>query len=472
MGVPTLSKVIWREGMHLAQHHFQAQNRYFESLVHFVLSRAFGTPYGLVSVEMDQDALWNGTLAAVEASGVMPDGLAFQFPDPDEAPPSRKLAGLPDAGADGHVVHLAIPAYQPKAANCALEAGYAADKRFVITSVALFDETTGDDRRSVEVERKNLQLVLESELSDGLVSLPVARFRADPSGNLVFDEDFVPPCLQIRASRRLTNMLTRLIDMLEAKASQLGARLSGAGSAEREYASHDLANQWLSHAIHASLGPLRHHLEGGRTHPEELFEELSRLAGALCTFTMHSDPSALPLYRHDRLGEVFGALDRHIRDHLNVIVPESFIAVPLAYTQVSSLPAKALEKIPSALHDAYIRSARLEDPRTLGGSEWVLGVRTGAPEAKVIRDVPRLLKVCSAEDVIRLVADSNPGLPMDHLPSPPSAIAPRVGTQYFRLRPEGDIWKLILARSSVGVYVPDAFPDAEVELIVLPRKTG
>jgi type VI secretion system protein ImpJ len=28
-----LSRVVWHEGMHLAQHHFQAQNRYFEDSI-------------------------------------------------------------------------------------------------------------------------------------------------------------------------------------------------------------------------------------------------------------------------------------------------------------------------------------------------------------------------------------------------------------------------------------------------------
>ena len=46
-----LSRVVWNEGMHLAQHHFQAQSRYFEDAIQFALSSLFFAPYGLRLVE-------------------------------------------------------------------------------------------------------------------------------------------------------------------------------------------------------------------------------------------------------------------------------------------------------------------------------------------------------------------------------------------------------------------------------------
>jgi type VI secretion system protein ImpJ len=81
-----LSQVVWNEGMHLAQHHFQAQSRFYEDTVQFALSALFFRPYGLVACELDRDALKNDTVALVHARGVMPDGLAFDSPSSDPAP--------------------------------------------------------------------------------------------------------------------------------------------------------------------------------------------------------------------------------------------------------------------------------------------------------------------------------------------------------------------------------------------------
>ena len=81
-----LSPVVWSEGMHLAQHHFQAQGRYFEELTEYALSSLFFQPYGLVRCELDGDALLNGSAALTHARGIMPDGLPFHFPE--DAPPA------------------------------------------------------------------------------------------------------------------------------------------------------------------------------------------------------------------------------------------------------------------------------------------------------------------------------------------------------------------------------------------------
>ena len=42
----SLSRVVWSEGMHLAQHQFQAQARYFEELPGFALQNLFFAPWG------------------------------------------------------------------------------------------------------------------------------------------------------------------------------------------------------------------------------------------------------------------------------------------------------------------------------------------------------------------------------------------------------------------------------------------
>ena len=60
-----LSPVIWHEGMYLAQHHFQAQNRYFENSINFALSNLFFKSYGVTGLELDAEALQNGTVSLI-----------------------------------------------------------------------------------------------------------------------------------------------------------------------------------------------------------------------------------------------------------------------------------------------------------------------------------------------------------------------------------------------------------------------
>ncbi len=81
----------------------------------------------------------------------------------------------------------------------------------------IYDENTGADRRSVSLGRKNLRLLLDTESADGLTTLPIARVMRDGSGRYVFDQAFIPPCLQIIASESQMLLLRRLIEILEEK---------------------------------------------------------------------------------------------------------------------------------------------------------------------------------------------------------------------------------------------------------------
>jgi type VI secretion system protein ImpJ len=436
--------------MLLAQHHFQAQSRYFESAIDFALSSVFTGPCGFVKLELDEDALWNGTASLVLARGVMPDGLPFDLGDTEPLPERRPIGDALGSSAEGQVLCLAVPGFRRRHANCEPRPGSTnGASRYRAEEVDLFDETTGEDRRKVELGVKNFKLVLTSELDEGLVALPVATVRADGSGHYVSDPDFIPTCLQIGGSVRLMTMLRRLIEMMEAKAKAVTRPRSGGGRQLSEIATQELTNYWLLHALYSSLGPLRHHLQSGRAHPKHLYESLIRLAGALCTFSVDARVDDIPRYDHDNPTEVFGQLERQIRLHLDVVIRESYLSVPLSKTA-------------SNLH-----SAPLEDQRALGGHEWVLRISCSARDSTIIDEVRRKVKVSSAEDVMRLVAEQVPGMSIEHLPAPPSKIAPRVGSHYFRLQRQGFAWDLIPARSSVGVYVPDSLPNADVELVVV-----
>jgi type VI secretion system protein ImpJ len=457
--VTTLSRVVWSEGMHLAQHHFQAQNRFFENLTAFAVSHLFFKPYGLANLELDAEALRNGTAALAHARGVLPDGLAFNFPE-DPAPDPLDVRDLFSPTQDSHLLLLAIPPFRPQGGNCvAATNGDSADVRFRPATAQIADETTGQEAKPITVARKNFRLVLDIQAAPELITLPLARVRRDVSGHFVYDPEYIPPCLQVGASATLMRLVERLVEILDSKANALLTERRAVHGSPAEYASNQVAGFWLSHAIHSNLPSLRHHLQTRLGHPEQLYLEMARLAGALCTFSMTSHPRELPLYEHDSLGPCFLALERHIRDHLNLILPSRGITLPLTPTA------------------PLYYGATLSDPRALQRSHWYLGVRSSAGMGDLLEAVPRLVKVCSAEHIAKLVARAFPALPLEHVASPPPEISPRIGTHYFRIArsvrgPDGSMatppcWKLIAQTGGVGVYVPGAIPDVELDLCIV-----
>jgi len=440
-----LSRVVWSEGMYLGPHHFQAHGRYFEDSVRFAVSALWYQPYGLLGYALDEEALRNGTLALLHARGILPDGLTFLMPECDALPGPRPIAGLFPPTRDRLDVALAVPRYEPRGVNCARD-GDSRPARFRAETRSLPDETTGGDERPVEVGRKNLRLLLDTESPEGMVSLPLARVMREGSGRLAFDPDFIPPCLQISASERIMLLLGRLIEILEQKSSTLGAAPGSTGGA---WSPREISNFWLLHAVNSALAPLRHLWISKRSHPEELFLEMLRLGGALCTFALDSHPRTLPLYDHEKLSECFQALDRHIRTHLETIVPANYVAIPLA-------------KVAD-----YFWEGDITDTRTLGRARWLLGIRSRAGDVEVITRTAQLVKICSAKFVGELVKRAMAGLSLTHVPVPPAAIPAKVEMQYFSLDRTGPFWDHIVQTRRVGIYIPGDLPDPEVELLVV-----
>jgi type VI secretion system protein ImpJ len=445
-----LSRVVWSEGMYLGPHHFQVQGRYFEDSIRFAASSLWFEPWGLSGCELDSEALINGTISVLHARGIFPDGLPFHMPQHDPLPPPRNIADDFPVTRDRVTVFLTIPPRRENGLNCvpAEEAG-SSPVRFVAENQMLFDETTGRDEKAVRLGRKNIRIILDTENPDPAASVAIGRVMRDGSGNFVYDPSFVPPCVQLAASERVLGILQRLVDILDDKSRSLGRGKSGSASLWTEYSTSEIATFWMLHSINSALAPLRHELKVRRGHPEELYRELARLAGALCTFSVEYHPSRIPLYNHRELDKTFDELDSIIRILLETMVPTQYIQIPLEKTA------------------EYFYRGVVTDQRVLNPSKWILSVRSPAMEADVIRRTPQLAKLCSTAFVPKLVERALPGLPLLHLPVPPASIRSRVDAQYFTVSCKGPCWESISQTRQIGLYIPGDLPDPKPELYVI-----
>lgn len=444
-----LSRVVWSEGMHLGPHHFQAQNRYFEDSVQFHTASLQFEPHGFAGFQLDAEALRNGTLALLHARGLFSDGLGFHMPELDPLPPPRKLEDLFPAMQDRVDVFLAVPELRAEGPNCALDAETGV-LRYRSEPSALADENTGRDEKPVPLGRKNIRFLLETEDAAGYVKMPVARVRRDGKGTFAFDERFIPPLLTVQGSPTLALMLRRLLDLLEEKCRGVARPKDLAHQTVSGFSAEGIANAWFLHCLNASVGPLRHLAAAKRAHPEELFVEMSRLAGGLCTFSIESHPSQLPRYDHLRLADCFEHLDLHIRQHLELMVPSN--TVRFAFEQVAR----------------YFWQSKILDERTLNRSRWVFGISCPKMgEADLINAVPRLVKICSMTFLPKLVERALPGLTLTHVSVPPPAVQAKIDYQYFTVDKAGPCWDHMVRSREFGVYVPGDLPDPQIELTVV-----
>ncbi|HUB32257.1 MAG TPA: type VI secretion system baseplate subunit TssK [Bryobacteraceae bacterium] len=451
--MPVLDPVIWGKGTVLNPQHLQLQDRFLADSLWFDLQALNFRPWGFQTIRIDQQALAGGTFVLAEAAGILNDGLLFQVPEADPAPPSRGFAERFGAEQESLDVFLAIPRYREQGLNVAnperrVEARYRAEIEMVR------DENTGQSERPVVLARKNFRLLFEGEAQEGNSLMRVARIRKTPAGMFQLDPHFVAPLLDLRASDYLLSIARRLVEILSAKSSELAALRRQKNQSLADFTASDIGNFWLLYTINSSFPVISHIFEGGGCHPEALFSAMLSLAGALTTFSQKIHPRELPAYDHNDLGSCFSDLDAKLMMLLETVVPRNFVSLPLKLVQ-PNVYATSIDR------DEYLKGTRM-----------YLAISAGMNAADLMSRTPHLVKVCAGDYINILVQKALPGVPLIHAAIPPSAIPVKLNYQYFTLSQSGGPWETIVRGRNLAAYVPGDFAEPQLELIILLPQSG
>ena len=443
-----MQPVLWTKGLLLNAQQLQAQDRFLEDVIQFQLTTLTYNPWGLHALVVDREALAGGVFSLAAAVGIFPDGLLFEIPETDAAPPPKPLAEhfRPDQATLD--VCLAVPEYRPGGQNVS-SVQTDRNTRFRAEVLLRRDENTGLAEKPVQVARKNLRLLVEGESLEGNSVLRVARVRRAASGDYQLDDAFVPPLISISASDYLLAITRRLVEILSAKSTGLAGTRRQKSQSLAEFSIADVASFWLLYTINTHMPQLRHLFETRRGHPAELFAAMVSLAGALTTFSSTVHPRDLPAYDHADPGPGFAALDATIRDLLETVVPANYASLPLRLMRPS------------------IYATAIDQDRYLTSPQWFLAVSAEINQAELVAKAPKLIKLSSADHIDRLVKQALPGLGLTYVATPPSAIPVKVKHNYFQLALSDAEWDAVRLARHIAAYVPSDFPNAELELVVV-----
>jgi type VI secretion system protein ImpJ len=443
-----LQKVLWSKGVLLNPQHLQLQDRYLEELLEFRLDALTFCPWGFRRLAVDREALAGGVLSLTEAAGLLPDGLVFDVPTADPAPPPLPLAEHWRADQTELTLFLTVPEHRYGGHNVSTGAGEG-DTRYIAEVVLRRDENTGLTEKPIQVARRNLRLIAAGESLAGAVSLPVARIRRGAAGALELDPSFIPPVVDSGASAALLGITRRIVELLSAKSSALSGMRRQRNVGLADFGIADVANFWLLYTVNTHLPRFRHILDTRRGHPAALYTGLLELAGTLMTFAQTAHPRDLPAYDHNDLTGCFTRLDATVRELLETAVPSNHVSLPLRRTEPS------------------VYATALDQDRYFSAPQMYLAIAAGVKQDELVRRVPHLLKVSSADQLERLIRRALPGVALTHIPSPPSAIPIKLNYQYFALERSGEDWDAIRLSRHLAVYVPADLPDPELELVIL-----
>ena len=418
-----------------------------DSLQFWLESLAFN-PWGFRELRVDHEALAAGVFTISRASGILRDGLLFEIPDADPAPPGKPLGehfGPNDSSLD---IYLAVPQYRERGLNVSIPEA-ASDTRYLASAVFVPDEGSAGMEKPIQVARKGFRLLTDSESRQGYSSLRIARVERTPAGAFQLDPRFVPPLIDLSASELLVTIARRLYEILGAKSSELSSLRREKNQSLADFTSSEIADFWMLYAINTNFPAIRHIFEVRRGHPEALFGAMTALATSLTTFSTDVHPRDLPIYDHDDLSACFTVLDTKLRALLETTVPKNYVAVALKQVQPSTF------------------AGSLAEERFFQNTRMYLAVRADMDRGDLIGKVPRLVKVGAATHIDHMVRRALPGIPLTHTVRPPAGLPVRMHYEYFNLSQAGEVWESITRARNLAAYIPEEFPSVEVELIIL-----
>jgi type VI secretion system protein ImpJ len=448
-------RVVWNEGMLLTPHHFQQADNYHEELLNSRIASLAPYEWGIVDLQINQDSIANGYVELIRCSGVMPDGGLVDLPLMGKLPDARAVEGRLSPTIDRLAVYLAIPSARIGAANFQASGGEPNQTvRYLQEMGRAVDETTGEiaSEQQIAFAQGNFRLLFGDEPREGYSAIKIIELTRTATGQLSLADYYVPPALNISASAWLGNLLRQLVEFLVAKSNSLGARRRQSQSGQASFNAAELTDFWMLHTIDAAIPVMAHLFRTRVVHPERLYAEMARLAGALMTFSFDRHPKDIVHYDHTDLYHTFRQLDAEIRFLLSQQPSERCVPIPLVKTREA----------------VYV--GQVNDERLLKEAEFILGVGAQIPESQLISRVPIAIKIADSDGIDAVINNALPGVNLRHASPPPPAIPTRVGMHYFRLdRNDRDLtlaryWDRIIGLKTIAVWAPDEFPEVKLEL--------
>jgi type VI secretion system protein ImpJ len=424
------------EGLLVSQHHFQAQDRYHEDLVHERLSAVRRFQWGISALEIDERLLQSGQFGLRRLVAVWPDGVVVHCGGSGADPLPEPRAFEPHLDPEKPSLDVFVGIASDGGANIAPPGEPAGTHRFGRASRSTLDTNTGGSAQDVEHATANVRLIFGSERRERMTTLPVAELVRQADGRVVVRDTFVPPVLDIAAAPFVASGLRRVLGAMVARQRELAATRKQRTSASIEFHFTDARRFWLLHTLSGAIPVLSHLLEAGGVHPEEVYLELARLNGQLSTFSAEAELGAIvPRFDYARLGDVF----------------EPLFARTLSLVAVDTAPAYteiALQRRPDGMFVGKLSETRLAN------QEFFVAIRSSLPEATVRDRVPQLLKVADWKHIVEVVKQARHGVRAEVEWHPSNSLPLKPGLCFFRLRREGPFWDEIAKSGTMALYLP------------------
>lgn len=439
------SKVAWKEGLFLRQHHFQQADRYVERLLALRTQHLAPYGWGFSTLEIDRGVMDRGKFALSAASGVFQDGTPFDMPDTNHLPAP---IDIDDSGA-GAIIWLSMPVAIANATE--ISATEAAKGERYSRHLERVNDTAARSQIEEEIEtaHPNVTLDLRKTPKSGSNCIAIAKVAEVQDKAVILDQNFVPPLLAIAAQSGVIGWLDRVIGWVDTRLAEL-ARFAadpgtGGGLAALEY--------FVLLALNREVNGLKHLRHSRYTHPVEVYQALLRLSGELWTLDDTRLAPDYPVYDHDNLAASFAPVMQDIQRLLSVDLGR---AQRLDLTEVGA--------------NSFV--ATVTDRNLFREAAFVIEISASKPLTDIQFQFPDLCKVGPNTRMNDIVNANVPGLALVHLPTPPAQIRRVSDHVYFMVDKNAPLWAEFSTAAGIAFHFAGDWPDLELELWAISEASG
>ncbi len=434
--------IHWSEGLFLQPHHLQRSQRGALERIRAERKLTWAYPWGLIEARLSRDELENFRLRFDRLRAVMPSGLEINFPE-DADLPVVDIRQAVARSSGSLMIKLAVPLWHPARRNSPAE-GQLADPRskfiYSVSEVDCTDENTGENPQPMRIRKTNARLLIGNEDESDLEVLPLLRILRSGSQEVGLpreDMEFVPPCLLLRASPSMFELVRDLVAQVEASRKELANRMAAMAFSIERLQPSQMEGLLRLRTLNRFSASLPTWVAAPNVAPVDYYVQLRELLGELAALNPARDAFETPQYNHEDPYRCFFDLCGRIRGMLQGRIEAAYEEVP--FKDVDGKPV-----------------AQLTDEHFTRPTAWFLAIQTrNDPQAlaNYVIDADRfkLMPLSLGERAIRGIELKWEAVPPPGLPTPS-------GLYYFRLQHtvSARVWSVVQTEKALTVRMRTA----------------
>lgn len=457
--------ILWHQGLFLQPQHLQLNDLFFDSKFEPYFKFISPESYGVYRLEIKEAALPNYSFQIVKGEFWFND-MTYAVIDENAVIEPRYFKDIWENENRSIKVYIGLKKMNESGSNTGEERVGLSDvnSRFVKEkrSVEVKDLHLGGAPSRVEKMTYLLKIFFDTEIDQlgNYELIPIAEIERR-NDEIKLSNDYIPPCLSIDSSKVLLEEVKEIYNHLLFRGRELESHKKRRGVHNAEFGSRDMVYLLALRSFNRYIPVFSHILEGGNTHPWNIYLILRQLIGELSSFSDNVDvlgqvepaQDSMQEYDHLNLGRSFRSASLIIENLIREITAGPEYEIPLIFDE-----------------EDKNYSADLKYEHFAGNKYYYLVVKSLEEDKKIIDAIDIEVKVGSKKSMPVLVEKSLPGVEMEHLPVPPQELPRRSSTFYFRLDCFGEEWIKIKEENQICLFWESAPEDVEIEMMIVGRK--